>query len=77
MLSSQITISYSECIDEKDVEKLKFLLSQLETEVVMKSWDLNVTASIGNAEIQDYFTKSERDKYVGETCLFMAREFVI
>ena len=26
---------------------------------MIKSWDLNVTASIGSAEIQDYFNKSE------------------
>ena len=47
--------------DGGHIERLKFLLSEMETEVMMKSWDLNVTASIGSAEIQDCFTKSERD----------------
>ena len=47
--------------DGGNIERLKFLLSEMETEVVMKSWDLGVAASIGSAEIQDYFSKSERD----------------
>ena len=29
--------------------------------MVMKSWDLSVAASIGSAEIQDYFAQSETD----------------
>eukprot|EP00731_Ephydatia_muelleri_P024526 Em0016g797a len=53
-----IAVNYSEYVDGGDIERLKFLLSEMETEVVIKSWDLNVTASIGSAEIQDYFNKS-------------------
>ena len=45
--------------DGQKVERVKFLLSEMETEVVMRSWDLGVTANIGSAEIQDYFTKGE------------------
>ena len=45
--------------DDRKIEGLKFLLSEMETVVMMKSWDLNVTASIGSAEIQDYFAQSE------------------
>lgn len=58
-LPLQIVIDYSECVEEVDIERLKFLLCEMEAEMVMKSWDLSVTASIGNAEIQDYFTKGE------------------
>ena len=58
-LPLQIVIDYSEYVEEVDIERLKFLLSEMEAEMVMKSWDLSVTASIGNAEIQDYFTKGE------------------
>ena len=47
--------------DGGNIERLKFLLSELKTEVVVKRWDLSVTASIGSAEIQDYFTKSEKE----------------
>ena len=46
--------------DGGNIERLKFLLSEMETVVVMKSWDLSVAASIGSAKIQDYFAQSER-----------------
>ena len=61
----QIIVDYCEYIDGKDVERLKFLLSEMETEVVMRTWDLGVTASIGSAQIHDLFNKSE-----GDTCVF-------
>ena len=44
-------------------ERLKFLLSEMETEMVMGTWDLSVAASAGSVEIQDHFTKSERDAH--------------
>ena len=59
----KVILHLNEQSDGGDIERLKFLLSEMETEVVIKSWDLNVTASIGSAEIQDYFTKSEREAY--------------
>ena len=59
----KVILHLNEQRDGGDIERLKFLLSEMETEVVIKSWDLNVTASIGSAEIQDYFTKSEREAY--------------
>ena len=66
----QIVIVYSECIDEEDIERLKFLLSEMEAELVMRSWDLSITASIGSAEIQDHFTKGEEGTSdgVSRTC---------
>ena len=56
----QVILHLNEQSDNRNIERLKFLLSEMETEVVMKSWDLSVKALIGSAKIQDYFTKSER-----------------
>ena len=55
----KVILHLNEHGDGGNIERLKFLLSEMETEVVMKSWDLSVATSIGSAEIQDYFTKSE------------------
>ena len=50
--------------DGGNVERLKFLLSEMETELVMRSWDLNVTASAGSTEIQDHFSESKSESCV-------------
>ena len=59
IIHGKVILHLNEHVDGGNIERLKFLLSEMETEVVMKSWDLSVAASIGSAEIQDYFSKSE------------------
>ena len=54
-----MVLHLNELSDGGNVERLKFLLSEMETELVMRSWDLSVTASIGSAKIQDLFNKGE------------------
>ncbi|KAL5484368.1 hypothetical protein EMCRGX_G020849 [Ephydatia muelleri] len=54
----KVLLHLNEHGDDGDIERLRFLLSEMETEVVMKSWDLSLSASIGSAEIEDFFTKS-------------------
>ena len=59
LFSFQIVVDYSEYIDEADSERLKFLLVKMETEMVMRNWDLRVSASVGSAQIQDYISIGE------------------
>lgn len=54
----------NESDDGESIERLKFLLSEMETELVMKSWDLSVTVAIGSAEIKDRFMESEGDSCI-------------
>ena len=52
----------NEHCDDGNVERLKFLLSEMETELVMNNWDLRVTASIGSAVIHDNYIDSEGER---------------
>ena len=62
---TQVVLHLNEQIDGQKVERVKFLLSEMETEVEVRSWDLSVTASIGSAET----LMSERDGCVGWKCV--------
>ena len=43
--------------DGGNIRGLQFVLSEMETEVSVRRWDLSVSASVRTAEIQNYITK--------------------